>query len=121
MKLFKIFLLEEGNYSALIVLTSCESPSKFVDQIAEELIKKEVKGKILLDTLMHSGNSDERFISVYFDGKSFLDDTFEFVQIKKNSQTRKQSASYFKECPEIVEYSILNSFQKRLLLKGCGI
>lgn len=121
LKLFETVVLSGNKYAALIIGTSCEAPSKYLKEIASELQAKQVKGTIILDMLLHSGNSDERFISVDFDGEKFDDCTFKFIKVEKNNDTRKLSATYFQDYPEIVEYSILNSIQKKLILKGCAI
>jgi hypothetical protein len=118
---FDIIISPDEEYSALIIQTSSEAPISLMDQIADELSIRQVKGKILLDLLLHSGNGDERFLMAFFDGNKFDMNTLGFIKIGRNNESRKLTSDYFRRNPQVAEYSILNNFQKKLIFKGCYI
>ncbi len=80
---FDIVNLNDENIKILIVMKTCDSPFDFVDEIQEQLKIIEFSGIFVIDTLLHSGNNEERFISGFFDGNSFDDSKFRFEKVDK--------------------------------------
>lgn len=121
----KFYLIEyvsqKGPYIALIVGTTSESPLSYLSDVANELSGRLEKGYVLLDMLLHSGVGNERFIEVEFTGDKFNIESAKVVNLERNNFWRKKGCSILSQQPEIIEYSILNSRQKNLLLHGVCI
>lgn len=97
--------------------------SKEMISVAAEVKKRDLKNeKILLDNLLTSGNTDERFIEIDIDSEgNMLSESLRFVQIDKESPIRKKSTEYLSKMEKLVEYSVLNSGQKILIKNGLTI
>lgn len=83
------------------------------------------KGKvnIIIDGLLSMGNSSDRFIemTIDFDKMDIGDESWKVYETPKQSDLRKFSSSFYMRKTEIIENSILNSVQKKMILKGIGI
>ncbi|MGI1691689.1 type II toxin-antitoxin system RnlB family antitoxin [Thermoanaerobacter uzonensis] len=118
---YNFIKLSGSKYSILIIVTVCEPPSKLLDKIAEDLSAEKICGEIIIDSLLYNGNSNERFISAYFCGNQFKKGSFKFIKIDRGDILRTLTSEFLRSNYKLVEYSILNSFQKKLLLKGCNL
>lgn len=118
MKNFEIIRLDNQNFNILVIMKTNEPPLFEDNQICEEL-KNFDKGKILMDQMLHSGNSKERFISCFFDGESLSD--FQFETITKGDPLREHMCAYLRSDPELLKYSVLTTRQQRLIAHGCTI
>lgn len=106
----------------IIFSTSHISPLKFIKDIENELkdsINEEVE--ILFDLLLSSGNNQERYGSVIFNGKEFDKNTFRYISVEKSNLIRSISTDYYKKKNNWLENSILNSIQKKMIYKGITI
>ncbi|KTF59861.1 MULTISPECIES: type II toxin-antitoxin system RnlB family antitoxin [Bacillus amyloliquefaciens group] len=83
--------------------------------------RKSIDGLILLDTLFHSGNGDDRFYIIQTDRGKVLWDTLKLRRVKKSDCVRKKIAKVFAAHRDLVLNSTLTSVQKRMLSVGIGI
>ena len=60
---FNIIDIENEEFNILILMMTCDSPFDYITEIAEQLNNKQFKGSVIIDEMLHSGNSDERFIT----------------------------------------------------------
>lgn len=118
---YYLFKLVDMKYNILVVETSSESPIKLINMISDDLIKNKIEGKIIIDSLLYNGGNKERFISAIFINGKFDIDSFEFVKIERGDPIRKITSEYLRQNKELIEYSILNTIQKRLILSGCNL
>jgi hypothetical protein len=102
-------------YNALIISFSYESPYYLWNVFEKELINNNINGKVLIDCLLYNGNNENRFIEVDFNN-SFNDKSIKNAVLDRNNYYRILASEILSEYPEIIEYSILNEFQKKLLL-----
>lgn len=118
---FKIIVEDGFPYSAFILFQTHVPPFSLVKELEGELQCKKINGKILFDTLFHSGNTNDRFLEIYFDGNEINPLTAKVVNIEKGNEIRKIVANVLKGNSELLDNSILNSVQKRLLTKGISL
>ena len=59
---YDIFNVEEQDVKLVIVMKTSESPFDYAADIQEQLKNRGFVGTFLIDELLHSGNTDERFI-----------------------------------------------------------
>lgn len=105
----------------LILLFTPESPFEYLSEISADLKEIGFSGLIILDTLLHSGNNEERFIGCKFKNNMLLKDSFEMLNIPKKDEIRRYLCDYLKNDLEYVELSSLATSQIRPLEKGCVI
>lgn len=118
---FDIVNLNGKDTKILIVMKTCDSPFDFVNELQEQLKIIEFSGVFVIDELLHSGNNEERFISGFFDGKSFDNSKFKFASIEKKSVMRNYICDYLKSDLEVLKYSSLTESQQKLISHGCVI
>lgn len=123
MKIYKIIKLENNNeYKFAIVSASYETPFSCLNEISNELsMYNPSKYKILFDLLLNMGNSSDRFIEAFFDGKELSKTSFKTISLNKRSELRKITTNYFKENLYMLDNSVLSSIQKKMLGKGLVI
>lgn len=122
MKKYSIVRLNNDlEYTNLVIMCNANSPFDYIAMIKEDLMKNNIKGKIIIDQILHVGNTNKRFISMVYDKDNLeKDKELEFVNISKGSLIRKISCDYLRE-NGLIEFSILTSIQKRMLNKGISI
>lgn len=120
MKEYDIIKLENQNVM-LILIQTCESPFDYLPEIADDLRKLNYSGKIIFDELLHSGNTDERFISCIFDQKEFIAESFRFMPVKKQATIRKYLCEYLQSDKDYLYTSGLTSYQQKLIERNCVI
>ncbi|WP_099329409.1 type II toxin-antitoxin system RnlB family antitoxin [Clostridium paraputrificum] len=122
MKEYSIIRLnDDSEYTNLIIMCNANSPLDYITMIKEDLMKFDINGKVLIDQILHVGNTNKRFISMAY-SKNDLEknEEMEFANISKSSLIRKISCDYLKD-NGLVEFSILTSIQKRMINKGISI
>lgn len=113
-----IGLAENMEYDYLVVLCKSESPYEFLDGIAHSLNLQTGDCKILIDEILHVGNTEKRYMEFsLIDGK-LVDG--KFVQIPKSSDFRALSCAFLKN-NDVMEGSIISSVQYRMINKGIVI
>lgn len=121
MKMYDIIKLDNLEYNSLIMICNANSPVDYLSSIYKELKERNIQGKILIDEILHVGNTDKRFISFEFNNKLSLNDIkMNFVNINKSNELRKISCEYLRK-NHLLDYSILSSIQKRMMQKGIAI
>lgn len=116
---FDIIKLNEDIIKILIVMKTDDAPFEFIDELQEELAETGVSGEVVIDCLLHSGNTEERFISGYFDGESFDYSKFQFLTVARKSKIRNYMCEYLKSDQELLRYSGLTANQQKLIQKDC--
>lgn len=114
------------NYKYIIFSMSYLGVTDYLKSIIEDL-KQEYnengKVNILIDNLLAVSNDSNRYIEMVidFDKMDIIYDSCKVYESPKNSELRKLSSNFFMNEPECIENSILNSIQKKMILKGIGI
>lgn len=117
---FDIILLNEEK-NILIMMKTSESPFEYLKEIEVYLRDMQYIGIIFIDELLHSGNTEERFIKGYFNGDKFEKAEFCFETISRKSKLREYVCHYLRDDKEFLYYSGLTSNQQRLIEHGCII
>lgn len=121
MKAYHIIKLDNMEYDVLLVMCNANSPMDYLTEIDNDIKEEKIKGNILIDEILHVGNTDKRFIKVVTqENKGIKDSEMEFVRIDRNSPLRKSACSYLRE-NNLIRYSILSDIQKRMISKGISI
>lgn len=121
MKMYDIIKLQNLEYDGLVIMCNANSPIDSLSSIYMELKNQNVEGKILIDEILHVGNTDKRFIGFEFKhNQDQRDIEMKFVNLRKDNILRKISCEYLRE-NNLVQYSILSSIQKRMIDKGIAI
>ncbi|EGO7832343.1 hypothetical protein FH947_001911 [Enterococcus faecalis] len=116
---FEIVRLKSSEYTYLIILLTHYAPSYLL--VEEVKFPSNFSGKILLDRMLHVGNSSDRYASYKVcDGDIKMDSIQREVFGRKND-IRVLGNSYYRKYPELIQNSILNTSQKKLLLHGLSI
>lgn len=118
---FEIIVTNEKDADILVVMKTSEPPFDYISEIRSSLVKMNFKGWILIDEMLHSGNTDERFIKGYFDGNKFEENRFAFEHVERRSKLREYMCLYLYKDKESLELSALTSRQQKLIKQGCVI
>lgn len=118
---FEIIVTNEKGVDILVVMKTSEPPFDYISEIRSSLVKMNFKGWILIDEMLHSGNTDERFIKGYFDGNKFEENRFAFEPVERRSKLREYMCLYLYKDKESLELSALTSRQQKLIKQGCVI
>jgi len=120
MKNYNIFSLVGETYEVLITILNSDSPLECLPEFEKELLDKNVCGNVLIDQILHVGNTQERFLEIAIDKNGFRKDSINVVNIPKASILRKISCDILQKT-DVLEFSILSSVQKRMINKGIAI
>ena len=107
---FDMIVISEKKENILVVMKTSEPPFDYLAEIEALLRERRYIGVVMIDELLHSGNTEERFIHGYFDGVQFDSEKFAFELVPKKSKLR-----------ESLEYSILTTRQQKMIEHGCII
>ena len=80
---FDMVVVSEEKENILIVMKTSEPPFDYLTEIEASLREKHYIGVVMIDELLHSGNTEERFIQGFFNGNSFENGKFKFTVIRK--------------------------------------
>lgn len=115
---YKIVPLEnEQTYAYLIIMCTSHSPYDYISDISKSL-DSEKSGTILIDQILHVGNTEKRFMAFQFNGNEI--ESGDFVSIKKDSKIRKLTCDFLNNSG-LVNSSTLTSIQSRMIKKGIAI
>lgn len=120
MKNVVIEYLNDSSYFALLTTLSSNSPIDLIRDFAVEN-EFECSGKIIVDSILHSGNNSDRFIEIPCENGEINFSSLNFVQIERKSDLRIKANNTLRQYPFIINNSILNNSQKKLLLHGISI
>lgn len=119
-KHFEIIEIDSiSDYSYLLVLKSHTAPSYWLK--TEKIFNLNFSGQIILDRMLHVGNSKDRFIIYSICDGNIQDSNGRALDLERKNPLRVLSNSVLRNYPELVSNSILNSSQKKLLLHGLSI
>jgi len=121
MKPYIIEYLVDQPYVAVIIGISYESPIVYFSEISEELNEKSIRGGVLFDMLLYSGNGNDRFFEINFNGKQFNNNSAKNIRFERLTPLRKRTCEILSNNPDFVESSSLNKQQKDLIRHGCCI
>lgn len=118
---FDMIVISEEKENILVVMKTSEPPFDYLAEIEASLRERHYVGSVMIDELLHSGNTEERFIYGHFDGNHFESGRFAFEFVPKKSKLREPICFYLFQDRESLEYSILTSRQQKLIEHGCII
>lgn len=118
---FDMIMISEEKENILVVMKTSEPPFNYLAEIEASLRERHYIGAVIIDELLHSGNTEERFIYGYFDGNQFDSGRFAFEFVPQKSKLREPICFYLSRDRESLEYSILTSRQQKLIEHGCII
>ena len=116
---YNIIDLENSDYDILVIMYTANSPMDILSLIYDDLKSRKSTCKILIDEILHVGNTEKRFISLDFN-KDEQFSNIKFVNVNKGDVIRKISCKYLND-NNLIEYSILSSIQKRMMSKGIAL
>lgn len=64
--------MQGNDYDALVVINSIDSPLILLKELKEYLNRTNIIGTILIDQILHSGNTNERYIYVNFEENNII-------------------------------------------------
>lgn len=115
---YKIVPLEdEQAYAYLIIICTPHSPYDYIGDISKNLDFTK-QGTILVDQILHVGNTEKRFMTFQFNGSEM--NNGDFVSVKKDSKIRKLTCDFLNNTG-LVNSSVLTSIQSRMIKKGIVI
>ena len=115
---YKIVPLEgEQTYAYLIIICTPHSPYDYIGDISKNLDAAK-QGTILVDQILHVGNTEKRFMTFQFNGNEI--NNGDFVSVKKDSKIRKLTCDFLNDAG-LVDSSVLTSIQSRMIKKGIAI
>ena len=115
---YKIVPLEdEQKYAYLIIICTSHSPYDYIGDISKNLDTAK-SGTILIDQILHVGNTEKRFMAFQFNGNEIKNG--DFVTVKKDSKIRKLTCDFL-NTSGLVDSSTLTSIQSRMIKKGIAI
>lgn len=115
---FKMFYLSSGQFSCQVLCLSYGSIYSYIDNIQTELRNKNIlNANILIDQLLITGNSQNRFLSIkIIDGSFCFADAFNVIPEEIH---RQFTASFLKKQQNLLNTSILTQREIAMLKKGC--
>lgn len=113
MKNYILVNLMNEEYQKFLICLTYESILNYLNDIQNEIVIKESAGTLLIDQLLVTGNSKNRFIScVYSNGKINLSSA---MNVRPKANIKHITISYLRENPELVENSILPEYYRNIL------
>lgn len=108
--------LNNSKYEYLVLLTSYVDSLADISEIVKYLQKKNcVSGELLFDLLLVNGNSFNRFVEVYYDGRSLNPDTYNIVE-DIDLAIKNKTKSIIKRNMEYLSSSVLTNSEKREII-----
>ena len=115
-----IEFLDNSSYFAILTTLSSDDPIDLLrDSKANDYLER--SGKIIVDNILHVGNNSDRFMELFCDNGKIDYSSLNFVEIARKDELRIKANNTLRQHPSIVNNSILNSSQKKLLLHGISI
>jgi hypothetical protein len=122
MKGYELLTVNYNEYKFLVLSTSFETPLNHINEITTELSENGSNDyKVIFDMLLSIGNTSERFVEAKFDGDKLNQSSFNYIHVNKKDDLRKISTQFLKENCYLLDNSVLNSYQKKMVSKGITI
>lgn len=109
--------IEDKKYIEYIIQLTYKSPLNYLKEISKEMNHYGKTGYLLMDTFLHSGKVENRFIEMYWNGKSIDQDNIKYIKVLQNKY-KKITNNYIRKNKDILENSILSELQKKMILNG---
>lgn len=109
------------DYAGIVFVNTIDSIHDVSSDIEMLLREKNVTGDVVIDTLLHTGNDDDRFYVLHADNGSVDWVGLTQKDISRGSSVRSLAASYVKEHESELCLDLLTGKQRRMLAKGIGI
>ena len=117
MKHFSIRKLNHNIYGYIIFSISFHKPLEFKTEIEKYLLKKSYNGRVIIDTLLSIGNSNNRFKEIYFDGSKLILNSIKVIT-KLDSQLDTFIRNFYYNNFEKLDTSLLTKPKIFKLRKG---
>ncbi|BHH83760.1 type II toxin-antitoxin system RnlB family antitoxin [Desulforhopalus sp. 52FAK] len=111
---YHIHKYNTDNLSAVIFSTNVDSPMNYLGSVEEELHKNGVKGNVLFDLLLSTGNTSERYYSAFFDGDKLVENSIKKFK-NPSKDILKESLLFYHQKSHFLKNSVLNKAQKYLI------
>jgi hypothetical protein len=112
---YEIKRLEDSTY--IIWSVSYVSPTEYLGDIARGLSAQKFRGKVVFDLLLANGNASNRFMGAYFDGETFVHNSFLVIQHDLD-RLKRISLSFYHDHLELLEHSVLPKTTQFLIRKN---
>ena len=121
-KYFEVLESSNSRYKFMLFCTSYHSSLNNLKNVEYQIRKiHPYECKMVFDLLLKGVSNSERFIEASFDGKDFIPGSFRLVKVNKKDSLRKLIVSFLNDHRQILEASVLNSVQKKMISKGLVI
>ncbi|MDO9517416.1 MAG: type II toxin-antitoxin system RnlB family antitoxin [Methanosarcinaceae archaeon] len=120
MNAYNIVFTSNESFDALVTICNSNAPLQYLETIEKELSSCNFVGNVLMDQILHVGNTDERFLSFNLDRSGIIKDSIRFVKISKTSVFREISCKFLND-EQLIEASILSELQKKMIRNGLSI
>jgi len=117
---YEIIKTFNQEYIALVTMCNSYAPLQYLEVIESDLIKQNIFGSVLLDQILHVGNTDERFILIEINENGINRSSIKFIRVSKKSFFRKLTCDLLVK-ENLLDTSILSSIQKKMIIKGLVI
>lgn len=97
---FEIVYPKGNGGPALVIMKASEPPFSLLTELQEALRTARYVGPVLIDQLLHTGNSDARFVSGFFDEESFDKSRFRIQSVDADSPLRRPMCEFLRSDPE---------------------
>lgn len=111
--------INSNGFHTLLLLTNSDAPLTPISEV-EKITSKLKNGRILIDQILHCGNTEERFISLEVVNGIVKKSSICFFKVSKGDIIREESRKILCD-NNLIEFSILSDIQKRMLKKGIAI
>ncbi|HFU7073112.1 TPA: type II toxin-antitoxin system RnlB family antitoxin [Bacillus cereus] len=112
--------LNDSFYFALLTTLSSENPLSLIRHFENE-VGLECTGKLIVDSILHVGNNSDRFVELSCKDGKIDYSSLNVVCIERKNVLRVKANETLRKYPNIINNSILNNSQKKLLLHGVSI
>lgn len=109
----------------IVYTTASKNPLDYLPEIEADIKHIHLDSKsitVIFDTLLYTGNTQERFIKASYSNGTFNSESFAFYEVPKNDDLRQNSLKFYHKHPEMIQNTgVLTSIQRELMLKGFPI
>lgn len=113
---YKIKEINDSKYKSIIFSTDYISPIEELDEIEINLKSCNYLGHIIFDLLLVNGNSQNRFMEVFFDGNKFDRSSFKIAR-KLSADINTASTDFYSNNLAMIEKSRLPNPIKFMIKK----
>ena len=116
MKEIEMLKVNTGHYGYVAIFTSNSVSALDVDILSKYLCSEKcTSGKILLDLLLVNGNAFNRYVEVYFDGKTVQQNSYSIVD-NISTSIKNDVDSFLKKNKHYLQQSILTNTEKKFVI-----